>query len=1181
MERVLSRVRRTGAVLLSLLLATSILPAGLISHGVGSPIVSVAYAEEYDAEGVEITQEGVTYSCDFLSNGTVEIQSISADDSVTTVNVPSVIEKDGKAYTVTAVEFRYGTKGDNVEQLNLPDTIQDLGGNYFRKFAKIKELTIPGSVKNFDLSLQNSGNLEKLVFSEGVEELSSNMMVYGCSKLKEIDLPSTLKLISQSGAFSGATALESINLPDGLAFAEDIGSVFSDCSALTSIVLPESIAKIPSGTFNGCTSLASVTAKGEISAIGNSAFQECKSLTQLALPGQLTSIGYSAFQDCENLSSVPDLSAVASLGSYAFCNCKKLNCSVDLSSLSEIPDYAFCYSLVAVEKFSSNLKSIGKWSLIWASVADDLPETLEKIGPYAFYVCDLPETFAIPDSVTSLGDGAFGRTAGVKEITIGSGLTSISSGLFDGSSVEKIVIDNSADDVTGAENLPSTGVEIVYLVESIDDAVGDVISNAAGAKTLQEAVNEAPDGVETTISIQKHVKLGSTLSIPAGKNIKITCDEPYTVLATSGMRGNLVDIAEGATLELAGKVELRGRYNTGSIINSAGALVLSDSATVFDGTVSSTASGAVKLSGPAASLTMNGGVIEKCTVNEVYCGTVFATNGAHVALQGGSIRGNRVASADGDGNYLSSAGIMLLGNAHLEMAGGSIADNNGYQGSAVMMFAPDSAQDARATFLMAGGEIKDNASSKLGKRTPSGAVHVEGNAAFTMTGGAISGNSAAGGGKGGGVCVVDPGIQGNGAPMNTAFTMKAVDEADTHSAAAAGTISGNTASAGGGIYSYSDSVVLSAGTIEGNTAWNMGGGIYSEGNNDHYSTLHIQNACVTQNTASKQGGGMWFCPTGDAKVYVQDGGLIAKNTAVGAGGDVVFTGLEGDPFTLTLANRAPGGGKVLWYRDGGLFPPAGMAATINPEVPRFVEGGNNGDPLTFQDARANVALKSALTEDAIALGAAQTTLTISNNQAALGGGIGANGGIVIGKDEKCRIPVEKIWDHGTNPESSRPAAVTVNLKNGEAVIDSMTLTADCDWKGVFTELPVGENYSVEEVAVPQYTTEVSGSANNGFVIKNTFAPADPEPGVTPAPEPGTPTNPNPGTPSSSEPSTTEGDQGSTGDSNENGSQLAQTGDSTNIYLWLVLAAVSALTICGTCALSRAGRSRETRGAARD
>lgn len=115
MERVLSRVRRTGAVFLSLFLAMSIFPVGLISHGTGSPLVGVAYAEDYDAEGVEITQEGVTYTCDFLSNGTVDIQNISADASVTTVNVPSVIEKDGKAYTVTAVEFRYGTKGDNVE----------------------------------------------------------------------------------------------------------------------------------------------------------------------------------------------------------------------------------------------------------------------------------------------------------------------------------------------------------------------------------------------------------------------------------------------------------------------------------------------------------------------------------------------------------------------------------------------------------------------------------------------------------------------------------------------------------------------------------------------------------------------------------------------------------------------------------------------------------------------------------------------------------------------------------------------------------------------------------------------------------------------------------------------------------------------------------------------------------
>ena len=111
----------------------------------------------------------------------------------------------------------------------------------------------------------------------------------------------------------------------------------------------------------------------------------------------------------------------------------------------------------------------------------------------------------------------------------------------------------------------------------------------------------------------------------------------------------------------------------------------------------------------------------------------------------------------------------------------------------------------------------------------------------------VAGNAAASDGKGGGVCVVDRGLQ-NGGKDHTAFTMKG------------GSISGNSASAGGGIYTYSDDVTLSAGEINGNTAWNMGGGVYSEGNEYLvYSTLHIENALVVGNHASKQGGGMWFC----------------------------------------------------------------------------------------------------------------------------------------------------------------------------------------------------------------------------------------------------------------------------------------------------------------------------------
>lgn len=1010
----------------------------------------------------------MTYSCETTDKGTAEITGIVADDSVTAVSVPSSIEHGGQTYKVTKLYFSSGIVAKNVEQLTLPDTLEKMYGGNFRRFAKVKELHIPGSIKNFACSLQNAGSLEKLYFDEGVEEISANMMVYGCSNLSEIDLPSTLKMISGSGAFEGATALTGIEFPKDVAFSDTITGVFEDCTSLTSVSLPASVTKIPSHMFDGCTSLTSVTALSEIESIGDGAFRTCSSLTGIDFPGTLKSIGSSAFQGCASLVSVPNLSKVTKMGWGAFYECKNLQASVDLSSLQNIPDNAFCYTPVKIVGLCDSLKSIGEWAFIQSNVAVQLPRTLETIGNYAFYYGTLPEQLSIPDSVTSVGTAAFSGVGGVKDVTIGRGLTEIPSGMFEGSTVKKIIIENSMDDIKGSENLPFFGVDIVYTRESIDDGVGGTVSDDS-TKTLQDLVDEAPYDKETVITLKKHVKLGSTLTIPAGKMIKITSDEPYTILAKKSGFSVLVNVAEGASLELSGKVSLSGRYNKGAIISSRGAVVLSDEAVVCDGAANTVNTGVIDVSGDKASLTMTGGVIEQCELKDAYCGAVHAKDGAHVVMKGGVIRKNHVSfSADGDGNYLSSTGIMLMGDAHLEMSNGSIEDNAGYQGGAVVMYSE--ARNQRASFEMTGGQLVRNRGYKLGNRTPSGAVHVEGNAEFTLKGGKIEDNIAYSDGKGGGVCVVDRGLQ-QGGRDHTAFTMKG------------GSVSGNSASAGGGIYTYSDDVKLSAGEIKDNTARNMGGGVYSEGNEYLvYSTLHIENALVVDNHAKKQGGGMWFCPTGDAKVYVQNGGLIARNSADEAGDDLVFTGFKDAKYKLTLANRAPGGGKVSWYRDGGLFNPEGTYAETNTEIPRFSPDGGNGEPLSFTDATPNVALKSVMSEDVYNLGRGQTSLTISGNTAERGGGIGANGGVIIGKSENIDIPIKKVWE---NPRIPHPNKVKVNLKNGDTVIDSITLSESNDWKGVFSNLPAGAHYTVSEDPVEGYSSKVSGDAERGFTVTNT------------------------------------------------------------------------------------------------
>ena len=1058
--------QRVAALCLALVLGFGCLS---VSTTAGVAYAATESRTAYTAEEFKVTQDGVTYSCETTDKGTAEITGIVADDSVTAVNVPSSIEHGGQTYKVTELYFSSGIVAESVEQLTLPDTLENVRGWYFRKFVKVKELHIPGSIKDFSCTLQNARSLEKLYFDEGVEKISANMMVNGCSSLSEIDFPSTLKMISGSGAFEGATALTSIEFPKDVAFDDTITGVFEGCTSLTSVSLPASVTKIPSHMFDGCTSLTSVTALSEIESIGDGAFQDCSSLTGIDFPGTLTSIGSSAFQGCASLVSVPNLGKVTKMGSGAFKSCENLRASVDLSSLQSIPGHAFCYTPVKIVGLCDSLKSIGDWAFIQSNVAVQLPRTLETIGNYAFYYGTLPEQLSIPDSVTSVGMAAFSGVRGVRDVTIGRGLTKIPLDMFEGSTVKKITIENSMDDIKGSGNLPSSGVDIVYTRESIDDSVGDAVSDG-GIKTLQELVNEAPRGKETVITLKKHVKLGSTLTIPAGKMIKITSDKPYTILATKNSGVSvLVNVAEGASLELSGNVSLRGRYNKGAIISSKGAVVLSDEAVVYDGTASNVNTGVVDVSGDKASLTMTGGVIEQCELKDAYCGAVHAKDGAHVVMKGGVIRKNHVSfSADGDGNYLSSTGIMLMGDAHLEMSNGSIEDNAGYQGGAVVMYSE--ARNQRASFEMTGGQLVRNRGYKLGNRTPSGAVHVEGNAEFTLKGGKIEDNIAYSDGKGGGVCVVDRGLQ-QGGRDHTAFTMKG------------GSVSGNSASAGGGIYTYSDDVMLSAGEIKDNTARNMGGGVYSEGNEYLvYSTLHIENALVVDNHAKKQGGGMWFCPTGDAKVYVQNGGLIARNTADEAGDDLVFTGFKDAKYKLTLANRAPGGGKVSWYRDGGLFNPEGTYAETNTEIPRFSPDGGNGEPLSFTDATPNVALKSVMSEDVYNLGRGQTSLTISGNTAERGGGIGANGGVIIGKSENIDIPIKKVWE---NPRIPHPNKVKVNLKNGDTVIDSITLSESNDWKGVFSNLPAGARYTVSEDPVEGYDSAVTGDAERGFTVTNT------------------------------------------------------------------------------------------------
>ena len=136
--------------------------------------------------------------------------------------------------------------------------------------------------------------------------------------------------------------------------------IFWNCTNLSSVVIPNSMTKISSGTFLQCTSLTSITLPNSITHIGSYAFSDCTGLTSITLPNSVTTIDDFAFQGCKNLSSITIPSGVTTIAVSTFNGCSALKSIIIPSNVATIEDNAFlnCVSLTSVT-IPSSVTSIG------------------------------------------------------------------------------------------------------------------------------------------------------------------------------------------------------------------------------------------------------------------------------------------------------------------------------------------------------------------------------------------------------------------------------------------------------------------------------------------------------------------------------------------------------------------------------------------------------------------------------------------------------------------------------------------------------------------------------------------------------------------------------------------------------------------------------------------------------
>lgn len=376
------------------------------------------------------------------------IAAVGVSDDVTHVYIPDSIYVNNKYVKVHGTEYSldYRFEGNkNITSVHFAEGVDYTHVYSFRGCSNLRELTIPSTLRTNTQSFSGTA-IEKLTLNWAVSELNG-LNIYPTDLLKELILGDKVTAIADNG-FRGSS-LRSVVIGKNV---KKIGvNAFRGCDELTTIVIPSSVTEIGEYAFEGCTKLETVIIGNNVKTIGNSAFRNCKMLKKIVIPNSVTNLGESVFEGCESLASVSIGAGVKVLSKNIFNGCNEL-LSVDWGANVEIINVGAFYNCGKLQTINlpiSTKKIYAEAFLGCSNIRNLSIAGVDSIGRRAFKDCKAITNVTIPECMRYMPYDVFEGCNSIKEVTIKSKATGNSfSGLI---SVEKVTLSDNVETISLGE----------------------------------------------------------------------------------------------------------------------------------------------------------------------------------------------------------------------------------------------------------------------------------------------------------------------------------------------------------------------------------------------------------------------------------------------------------------------------------------------------------------------------------------------------------------------------------------------------------------------------------------------------------------------------------------------------------------------------------------------------------